>query len=131
QGVRGGFSVQVPVTSSDTAVGTITTSPTFANGVGINQVSTQFDPLAAGTTTISVVQPAGFEAPSNPGGGRSIELTATVTGSSVFINNGATPAPLRVGENRQDLQLVRLQSAPPSPVTITLSVPAGSGVLLG
>ena len=62
--MRGGLSVNVSVTSSNQTAGVITTSPlTFSNGVGL--LNTQFDPLAAGGSTIEVVPPAGFSSPSN------------------------------------------------------------------
>ena len=67
-----GLTVNVDVTSSDTNVGTITTSPAVFNG-GDSFFTTQFDPAAVGTTTISVVPPSGFNTPSN-----FRQITATV-----------------------------------------------------
>ena len=61
--MRGGLTATVPVTSSDTSVGVITASP-LAIGPNDNCENTAFDPLAAGTTTISVTAPGGFETPS-------------------------------------------------------------------
>jgi hypothetical protein len=64
EAVRAGVTVQVPVTSSNAAAGVITVSPlTF--GPNAAAVTTQFDPIAAGTTTVTVVAPAGFDASNN------------------------------------------------------------------
>jgi hypothetical protein len=62
QRVRGGTTPSVEVVSSDPTVGTITVSPLLFTGDDAYR-QTAFTPLAAGTTTISVVQPAGFTAP--------------------------------------------------------------------
>jgi len=66
QALRGGLNVSVPVTSSNTAVGVITTSPVDFPG-GSSTVATEFDPVAVGSTVISVLPPVGspFSTPSN------------------------------------------------------------------
>jgi DNA invertase Pin-like site-specific DNA recombinase len=67
--------VEILVTSSDTAVGTITTSPvTFTAAGGLSR-NTAFNPLTAGSTDITIGHPEGFTAPTN---GRTT-ITATVT----------------------------------------------------
>jgi len=69
----------VPVTSSNTGVGVITTSPVgFAANVQF--VDTAFDPLTGGTTTIAVAQPAGFTAVVQEISGGNRDIVATVTG---------------------------------------------------
>jgi hypothetical protein len=73
QALRGGLSVPVAVTSPDAAVGTITTSPLMFNG-GDAFATTEFAPVAAGTATITVGTPTGFDTPSN-----NHQITATVT----------------------------------------------------
>jgi hypothetical protein len=73
QPVRGGLTVDVAVTSSNTAVGTIVGSPaSFASGTSSN-FSVLFNPATAGSSTLTVQTPPGFSPPSN---GR--EITATV-----------------------------------------------------
>jgi hypothetical protein len=72
EGVRAGVTVQVPVTSSNPAAGVITVSP-LAFGANVTTVNTQFDPIAAGTSTITVGTPAGFDASNN-----FRQITATV-----------------------------------------------------
>jgi hypothetical protein len=76
QQVRGGVTVNVPVTAADqpggTGVGTITTSPVIFTGSQFVRF-TQFDPQTAGTSLISVGTPPGFDTPSN-----NRQITATV-----------------------------------------------------
>ena len=75
QEVRAGLTVEVAVASSNTAVGEITIGPvSFQAGSGASN-TTQFDPMAAGTTTVSMTQPAGFTAPTN----RNQSIEATVS----------------------------------------------------
>ena len=62
QMVRGGTNPSVDVISSDLAVGLITTSPLVFTG-NDDYLNTAFDPIAVGTTTISITQPAGFLPP--------------------------------------------------------------------
>jgi hypothetical protein len=56
-----GTSVQV--TSSNTGIGTITTSPLIFNG-GESSLTTTFKPVATGTTNLNIVQPSGYSNPS-------------------------------------------------------------------
>jgi hypothetical protein len=72
QALRGGLSVNVPVESSNTAVGTITISPVVV-GTGAANGTTAFDPQSIGVSTISVGTPPGFSQPSN-----FRQITATV-----------------------------------------------------
>jgi hypothetical protein len=72
QAVRAGLTVQVLVTSSDTGAGVMTVS-LLAFGPGTTSLNTQFDPLMAGSTTITVGTPAGFDTPNNLR-----QITATV-----------------------------------------------------
>lgn len=118
QSIRGGLTVDVPVTSSDTAVGVITTSPlSFAENVSF--VNGSFDPLTAGTSTISVVQPTGFSTPSN-----FQSIVATVTAPTINISN------VIVGEDLQTSVNVTLQSAPPVPTDVTVTIANASNAIL-
>jgi hypothetical protein len=74
QALRGGIPpVSVDVTSS-TGAGAITVSPlTFNAGSHMPIAATAFDPMAAGTSTLSVVTPPNFAVPSNMR-----QITATV-----------------------------------------------------
>ena len=64
--VAGTAMPSVHVTSGTTSVGTITTSPLIIAG-GTSSATTQFVPVAAGTSVISVSVPAGFSAPNDDG----------------------------------------------------------------
>lgn len=118
QSIRGGLSVDVPVTSSDTAVGTVTNSPLTFTG-NISALNGSFDPLTAGTTTIAVTQPAGFSTPNNF---QSIE--ATVTAPNINIAN------VTVGEDLQATVNISLQSAPPVPTDVTITVANAANAII-
>ena len=62
QQVRGGTIFSIDVFSSDPSVGLITISPLVFTG-DVDYLITAFDPLAVGTTTISITQPPGFTPP--------------------------------------------------------------------
>ena len=62
QQVRGGGTYSVDVLSSNTSVGVITISPLVFTGTE-DYLNTAFDPIAVGTTTISISQPPGFTPP--------------------------------------------------------------------
>jgi hypothetical protein len=120
QELRGGISMEVPVTSSDPAVGAITSSPLTFTGGGGSSRTTQFEPLTAGTALISVAQPDGFTIPSNG----STQITATVTAPNITMNNAV------VGADLQLQHTVRLAETPPEPVDITVTIASGSAALL-
>ncbi|WNG56389.1 hypothetical protein F0U59_17670 [Archangium gephyra] len=81
QPLRPGVSTSVAVTSSNEAVGVITTSPvTFSAGESSN--TTSFDPLGGGSTTLTLIHPAGFTVPSTK-----TQITATVTAPNLSLSN--------------------------------------------
>jgi hypothetical protein len=106
QYVRGGLPLDVKVQTSDPRVGVVTTSP-VRFGVAGDTAITQFKPVAAGKTTLSVVQPPGFRAAA-----RLNSVIATVRTPGIAISNEMT-----VGQN---LQL---------PVALSLGEPAPEGGL--
>ena len=61
--VAGGTSVNIGLTTTNSAVGSIAPSVTIAGGT--DSAATNFTPLSAGTTMISVVRPAGFGTAAN------------------------------------------------------------------
>jgi hypothetical protein len=73
--LRAGQSISVDLTNSDPAVGALTVNPVVFNGGAGVAVNTAFDPIAAGATTIALLQPAGFEVPANLNN----SIVATVT----------------------------------------------------
>jgi hypothetical protein len=125
QEVRGGLTVNVPVTSSVPAVGTITTSPVVMQAVAdvnVTAGTTQFDPVSGGTTTLAVVAPAGFETPNTVSQYYyHASLAATVTAPRIFVNFSDAPAELRIGEDLQVRVYVSLESAPTTPLTLQVT----------
>jgi trimeric autotransporter adhesin len=101
--------INVPVTSSNTAVGTITTSPIVFHA-GDSGDSTTFQPIAAGTSNISIGTPAGFSTPS-----QYQQITATVTTPAITVGNTTT------GVNLESYTYVSLPVAPPTGVTVTVT----------
>ncbi len=115
--IRAGLSVQVPVTSSSTSVGTIVNSPLTFNGTDFQKTNAQFDPLGQGTTTISAGTPSGFSTPSS---GNSI--VATVTAPSIVLGVSQS----NIGKNLQVTASGSLTAGAPSngfQVTLTSSDP--------
>ena len=115
QRLRPGVTANVAVTSSDTNVGVITSSPVVFDSSTSNCLGTAFDPLNGGTTTIAIAQPTGFETPggTNP----RQEITATVTAPNVNL-----PTLSNVGEDLQASFSISLQNAPPSPVDVVVTI---------
>ncbi len=110
QPVRGGLSpVAVSLDSSAPAIGTIASPVVFNPNIFF--ASSAFNPSTVGTTTLSVIQPAGFDAPSN-----FFQITANV--SLPTINLGAD---MRIGEDLQEQRSIFLQAPPPSPVDVTIT----------
>lgn len=113
QEIRAGLTVNVPVVSSDTRVGVITESPlNFFAGLYPKEGRTYFDPVAGGSTIISVNQPDGFTEPAN-----NIRRTATVEAPDIKMKSD-----IRVGKNLQDILVINLESTPPVPVDVIVSV---------
>jgi hypothetical protein len=103
--------ISVPVTSSNTVVGTITSSPLVFNP-DITSQTTTFKPASAGTTSISIGTPAGFSTPSNDA-----QNTATVTAPALSFN-GTTQT---TGANLQVANFVNVPVAPPNALTVTVT----------
>jgi hypothetical protein len=116
--LRGGISVSVPVTSSSTGVGTISSSPVTLNA-GATNATTQFQPVTSGTATLSLGAPsiAGFSTPSSQ-----IQVLATVSAPSISLNLASS----NIGNNLQVLGSGSLTAPAPSSglqVTITSNSP--------
>ena len=112
QAVRGGLTVEVPLTSSDTNVGTISSPLSFAGNTSV--VNASFDPISAGVASLSITQPSGFSAPAN----LATSIVATVTAPSINISD------VTVGKDLQTTISVTLDAAPPSPVDVVISATA-------
>ena len=115
QQVRGGFSVSVPVTSSSSSVGTITTSPVTFNG-GDSLAGTQFHAAAVGSTTLSATAPLGFSVLIQGG-----SMTATVDPATL------SPGNVTVGKNLETTAQVGFNGTVPAGgliITITSDNPS-------
>src|SRR5260370_25047378 len=111
QAMAGATSALVNVTSANTTVGTITTSPVTISG-GTNNGVTQFTPKAQGTTLISASTPPGFTTPS-----QFASLNATAALPKITLDSG-----LPVSNNLQaQLMIFRSIPAPPA-LTLSLTV---------
>ena len=111
-----GTSTSISLTSSNTAVGTVTSPLTFAAGSFV--ANSTFTPTGAGTTTLTLgAQPAGF---TTPAGTTNAPITATVTAPQLAAISATTGAGVYVSSN------FSLPQTPPSPVavTVTLSNPS-------
>ncbi len=142
QNVRGGIVVNVDVTSSVPAVGTITVSPVVFTGNEFFD-STAFDPNMAGMSQIDVVTPAGFDTPSNfqsiaaTVAAQGINLTNQTIGDDLQVQGSgsltaAAPAGnLNVTITSVDPARLLLANAPTDPgsASIVVTVPAGSSFL--
>ena len=115
--LAGGLSASVNVTSADTLVGTITTSPVTVAGDGTSVGTTNFQPVGndpnSTTTLLSVSTPgtpAGFSTPANDA-----SLTAKVLRSSFSLYCDGDP----VGVNLQDSCTVQVSTTAGLAVTLT------------
>jgi hypothetical protein len=110
QGLRGGFSVTVPLVSSNNSIGTVSPgSRTFTSAD--TAYTTTFTALAQGSTTLSATPPATFSTPANGAGG----IQATV-------NPGIASAPnVTVGQSLEVAAQIALTGAPSTTTTVTLT----------
>jgi Putative Ig domain/Galactose oxidase, central domain/Kelch motif len=100
--------------------GTITpTTLTFNGGDSFQNAS--FQPSSAGTATLALgAQPASFSTPS-----QFTQIPVNVTAPSISV-----PSSMAVGLNLQVSMSIFLQTAPPNPVTLTVTSPNSSIVAL-
>ncbi len=133
QQVRGGVTVNVNVTSGNTAVGTITTSPVNIAGGALN-ATTQFQPASTGSSILSVGTPAGFSTAA-----QFRTLTATVSPPGISVTDNVTiganlelPGSVVIGQIAPaGGQSVLLTSNSPSQLLFSYSaIGAGSSSLL-
>ncbi len=105
-------SPQIVLTSSNTAVGTISSPVTYTAGDYL--LSANFQPVSAGTTNLSISTPAGY---STPSAAASQQITATVTAPPI----GLQTATITTGANLQVSTYAYLSQTPPAAVTLTLA----------
>ena len=110
--------INLPVTSSNTKVGTVTSPLVFTAGSSSESLS--FQPVGVGTSNITIgAAPAGFSTPS-----QYQQITATVSTPAITVNPTAT------GVNLQTPLQISLPVAPPAGVTVTVSVPAAGAATI-
>ena len=136
QDTRGGHTITVEMTNTDPGVGEVLAPAVFTGGD--YQAYAEFDGLTPGTTTLGIIQPPGHTTPANGYTTRTLNVTAPdvwVTGDvdgpgSSYNSYFSYRLPFEVGVDLQIDARVRFEVAPPGPVDVVVSVPAGSGVLL-
>ena len=107
--------LSIPVTSSDTTIGTVT-SPVVFKPLDTSESFT-FTPVAAGTANLTIgAQPAGFTEPMQNGAPQYQTAVATVN-TPVIVAPSAT-----VGVHTQNSYAISLPVAPPSGITVTVTV---------
>src|SRR6185503_4627257 len=119
QTVRGGLTVNIPITATDQTggpgVGVITASPlVFVGGDTFKQ--TTFDPAVAGTSLIALGTPTGFSTPAN-----APTPTATVTAPTITLS------PQTIGKDLEVSTGLSLGAPSPQnalPITVTSGDPS-------
>jgi hypothetical protein len=106
--------ISVPVTSGTPATGTITTSPVVFSGDQSSQ-TTSFQPVAAGSSTISVGTPTGVAGFSTPSNATSLVATVTAPQLSFYYGNDTT------GVNMMVSNYIYVPVAPPTATTYTVT----------
>jgi hypothetical protein len=104
--------VNVPLTSGTTTVGTIATSPLVFHGGDSSQAGS-FQPVGAGTSTLSIGTPAGFSTPTPTS---TQQITATVTAPPINVQTTS----LTTGSKLEVSSYVYLSQTPTAPITVTL-----------
>jgi|GEM_PF-4408784 len=126
---RPGANLEFVLASSDPTVAALVENSVFPP-VGVLSVSYAVDPLAGGTTTIGFdTLPPGFA----PAVGRISEVLVTIDPSEVRFGTPSNTNhfdEFEVGRDLQRAATLFLESAPPGPVDVRVSVPANSGILL-
>jgi len=78
EGVRGGASVSVLISSSSPAVGSLSSASALFSG-GAAGINVTFTPVSVGTTQLSLTEPPGFTTPADTGVASDIQLNANVS----------------------------------------------------
>jgi hypothetical protein len=127
QALAGGQTVNVNLTSSDTTIGNISPNPVHFNGSDLNLQTEFVANNKQGTTTLAVVQPAGFSTPASG----TTSITATVFSGRIFgLCGDANSGAQAVGFHFQIGCQGQLSLNAPSTLTVTLAVTSGSNLLL-
>ncbi len=112
QELRAGLSVEVPITNSDKLVGTVTPQQLAFEGGADTSKAFEFAPERVGTTTLSLVPPAGF-----------LQTQASrevVVNGSCFERESLSET--AVGKDLQTSRWIGLRNRPVSPVVVDIAV---------
>lgn len=118
QRIRGGYTVEIGLTSSQPAIGTVPSTVSFTGNGNNYGPEFTFTPLAEGSTVLTVTQPTGWQTPSNWA-----SLTVNVSAPSMSLFQ----TPYRVGRDLQFPTTLRLAAAAPTggtTATITSQSPS-------
>ncbi len=118
QTIRGGYTVEIGLTSSQPAIGTVPSTVSFTGNGNNYGPEFTFTPLAEGSTVLTVAQPTGWQTPSNWA-----SLTVNVSAPSMSLFQ----TPFRVGRDLQFPTTLRLAAAAPTggtTATITSQSPS-------
>jgi hypothetical protein len=111
----GSPALSVPVTSSDTTVGTVT-SPVVFNPLDTGKSFT-FTPVAAGTANLTIgAQPAGFTEPMQNSAPQYQTAVATVQTPAIVAPSDTT------GVHLQNTVYISLPATPPTGITVTVTI---------
>ena len=113
QQIRGGYSVNVPISNAPTGPGSVS-SPTVAFSGGMTSATASFvaSTTNTGVTTISAGEPAPFQIP----GSGTASVVATVQPSGIL----PCDATLAIGKNLQKTTCAELTGSTPTPVVVTV-----------
>ena len=108
--VRGGLSVTVPISSSNTGAGTIVGTAVVSGGL-INSTGASFHAVGSGQTTLTAQTPSGFSTPASGS-----QVVATVVAPTITLNS------ITVGNHLETLGQGTLGApAPTGGVAVTIS----------
>lgn len=111
----GSAAINIPITSSAPAIGTVTSPIVFHAGDGSQ--SFNFTPVSAGTTNLTIgTPPAGFTVPTQSGAPEYQQITATVNTPAISVSSVTT------GVHLQTSLGLGLPVAPPSGITVTVTI---------
>jgi hypothetical protein len=117
-------SVSVSMTNSNAAIGTLSGTPFVFNAGDTSQSTGSFQPLATGgggTATLALVTPGGFSTPSDI---TSQQIPVTITAPNISAGAVTTGISLEIPSSAS------LTQAPPSAVTVTLTIADSTVALL-
>jgi len=133
QQVRGGFTLEVPLETSDASV------VSFEDGQSTGTLSLlayvggdiYVDPDSVGEATVSIASyPNGFSDPADLHLDGEVEINVLLAKAYLSQNSNNQTTEAVVGVDLQAQHYLRFEGTPPRAVDVVVSVPEGSGVLL-